>query len=127
MGFDDFVNIGQVQVGIPNRLWIHHQHRAGSTTVQTAGLVDADFARASQAGLTDLQLAMIKCRLRIELCTAGFATLAFIGAKENMARVIGRRSRSDFGCIGRSPILVFRTAGRRPVSQWRSEAAPEFH
>ena len=88
MAVDDFINIGAVHIGVPNRLGIHHRHRATGAAVQTTGFVDAHLARAIVLGITDALLAAVKPGLRLVLRATFFAAFAFVQAEKNMALVI---------------------------------------
>ena len=85
---NNFVNVMLINVAVPNRLRVHHQHRTRSTTVQTTGLVNAYLPGTAQAGVFDARLAMIKRGLRPVMRAGVLAVTALIEAKENMALVI---------------------------------------
>ena len=84
---DDFVDIGFVNVGVPNTFRIDHDHRTRGTAVQTTSPVDPYFARPRQARRFDLRLAPIKSRLGPLLAAAGLTRLTLVKAEEDMSLV----------------------------------------
>jgi hypothetical protein len=88
MAIHDFVDISAVYKGVPNRLGIHHRHRATSASVQTTGFVDTHLAGAIAVCVADALLAAVKPGLRLMLCATLFAAFTFIQAEKNMALVI---------------------------------------
>jgi hypothetical protein len=49
MTVNDLVYIGLINIGVPNRFGINNHNRALITTIQAAGMVNADFVWAIQA------------------------------------------------------------------------------
>jgi hypothetical protein len=87
MRVDDFVDIGFVDVGVPNAFRIDHDHRTRGTAVQTTCPIDPYFAGPGQARRFDLRLAPIKSRLGPLLAAAGLTRLALVKTEEDVSLV----------------------------------------
>jgi hypothetical protein len=89
VGFDDFVDVLQVDVAVPHAFGLHHGHRPRSATVQATRLVHAHLARSVQAGGLDLLFAALEAGLSILAGTAGLTIGAGIQAKKDVALKVG--------------------------------------
>src|SRR5688572_15618639 len=89
--FDDLVDVVLVDIGVPDRFGVDHDHGPRGAAVEAAGLVDADLARTGQALRLHLCLAPVKRLLGMVLGTTGLTVLALVQAKEDVALVIGIR------------------------------------
>jgi hypothetical protein len=82
MRFDDFIDVVIVDIGVPNRLGIHHQHRAAGTPVQATSLVDTHAIDAIDAELFDLGFAMFPSGLRLVIRATRFFIFPLVEAKK---------------------------------------------
>ena len=112
---DDLVDVGLIDIAVPDAFRVHHRHRARSAAVQAAGLVDAHLAGAGQALGLDALLAVVERRLRAVVGAAGFAIGALVQSKENVTLVVMR------GRGAHAPILG---ADHGPGSGSGSESPP---
>ncbi len=86
---DDLVDVGAIDVGVPDRVRIDHDAGAFLATVQAAGLVDADLAFAGEPELLHPALGVVAdlgCALVV---AADPAAVALVAAEENVLCVIG--------------------------------------
>jgi hypothetical protein len=79
---DNFVDVGLINIGVPRRFRIYHQHRTFPATIQATGVIDADFAFPCQLKLLNAGFCIITHRLSAMVGATGFVTLALIGAEE---------------------------------------------
>jgi len=84
MRLDDFVYIGFVHIGVPNRFWVDHQDRPAIAAVHTTRLVDAHATRAVEAQGFDLGFAMLPSILRLVIAAARVWRIALVQAKKYM-------------------------------------------
>jgi hypothetical protein len=82
MRFDDFINVVIVDIGVPNRLGIHHQHRPAGTPVQATGLVDTHAIDAVDTELFNLSFAMFPSGLRLMIRATRFLIFPLVQAKK---------------------------------------------
>ena len=88
MAFDDFVDIGMVNKGVPNALWVDHCHGAACAAVQTTGFVDPHTPHTRKPCLFDLCFAMGKSLLCAMVCAARLTRWALVQTEKNMVLVI---------------------------------------
>jgi hypothetical protein len=85
---DDFIDIVRIDIGVPGALRINHHDRAFFASVETTGLVDADFSRTAQIHFLDTLLGVLLRNLRAFVKAARASGISLIGAKENVLFVI---------------------------------------
>ena len=89
MRFDDFIDVGLVDIGVPNRLWVDHHHRATGTAIQTPCLVDTHAPLAMEPQGFDAGFAVFLCLLRGMIGATVFAAFALVQTKKHMVLVVG--------------------------------------
>jgi hypothetical protein len=85
---NDFIDVFLIDIGVPDAFGINHQYRSFLATVQAAGLVDADLARAIQVKRLDAALGMFLRGLRTAIGAAWTPVFALVQAKKYMLLVI---------------------------------------
>ena len=83
----------RIDIGVPNRFRVNHCHWPGSAAAQTASLVNADMARACQAGGFDLRFAAVKAFLGKVVGAAVLTGFALVQAKKDVPLVVRRFNR----------------------------------
>ena len=89
MRFDDFIDVGLVDIGVPNRLWVDHHHGAAGTAIQTPRLVDTHATLAVESQGFDPGFAVLPRLLRSVVGATGFAAFALVQTKKHMVLVVG--------------------------------------
>ena len=84
MRLDDFIYIGFIHIGVPNRFWIDHQDRPAFAAVHAPRLVDAHATRPVEAQGFDLGFAMLPSVLRLMIAAACVWRIALVQAKKYM-------------------------------------------
>ena len=82
------VNIGLVDVAVPDIIGVDHQHRALAATVQAAGGIDTHLALTGDTQLFTALLGVVAHRLGVEALTTGRAVSAQIGAEEDVIFIV---------------------------------------
>jgi hypothetical protein len=86
---DNFIHVLAIDVGVPDRLGIHHHDRSFLAAIQTAGGIDAHPALPRDTERFAALLGVITHRLRIEALAAGAAILPEVGTEEDVMTVPG--------------------------------------
>src|SRR5438045_7916560 len=86
---DSLIDVGAVEVGVPDRVGIDDDARTLLAAIETARLVDADLAFAREAEFLDALLRVIADLARPLVVAADAATVALVAAEENVLCVIG--------------------------------------
>src|SRR2546423_3974056 len=86
---DDLVDVGVVEVRVPDAFRIDHDARPLLAAIEAAGLVDADLAFAGETELLDAALGVIADLARPLVVAADAAVVALVAAEEDMLCVIG--------------------------------------
>ena len=79
---DDFVDVFFVDVGVPGFFGIHDDDWAFVAAVETAGAVDAHFARAIEFQCFDFIFGVAAHSFRAAIVTTSFAVFALVDAKK---------------------------------------------
>jgi hypothetical protein len=87
--FQDLIEIGTVDVGVPSGLGVHHQHRALRAPIEAAGSIDPDPAGARQPQLLGFALEVVTLPPGIALGATLGAVLPDVSAKKDVVFVIG--------------------------------------
>ena len=82
---DDFIDVGLVHIGVPNRLWVDHHHGAAGTAIQTPRLVDTHATLAVESQGFDTGFAVLPRLLRSVVGATGFAAFALLGMSNRTA------------------------------------------
>lgn len=85
---DDFIDILLINIAVPDRFRIHDHDRPLLAAIQTAGLVDANFAGAGHAERLDALLAVVPDPAGAMILATSLATVALVTAEENMTLVV---------------------------------------
>jgi len=85
---DDFVDVGLVDVGIPDSLWVDDDHRTFIATVHASGLVDPHLAFSLEAEFADAVLGIGAKFARAAVVAACLAVLALVAAEKYMSFVV---------------------------------------
>src|SRR3990170_5000308 len=85
---DDLVDVGLVDVGVPDRVRVHHDARSFLAAVEAAGLVDPHLAFAGEAELLDAAF-RVGAQLRGALGVTGrpIAAVALVAAEKHVLGV----------------------------------------
>ncbi|SIT37078.1 hypothetical protein BN2475_100111 [Paraburkholderia ribeironis] len=91
MGVDDLVDVGFVDVRVPDAFRIHDERRAELAAIEATGLVDAHLAGAGEAKCLHAFFRVLLHLLRIAVCAARAigAGLALIDAEKHVVLVEG--------------------------------------
>jgi hypothetical protein len=81
---DDFVDIGFIDVGVPDAVGVHHEHRAIIATVEATCLVDADIAFALETERRNAALGIGLHSSCAAVIAGDFAFAALIAAEEDV-------------------------------------------
>ena len=84
---NDFVDVGFIDIGVPDLFRVHDQHRTFRAAVETASKIDAHFALAVQIELLDAILGVSAYSFGIVLIAAFFAVVALINAEKYVVLV----------------------------------------
>ena len=82
--FDDLINIGFIDKGVPDLLGVDHDHRPLATAIETTGAVDTHLARLVNAQLLTTLLGVAAHRLGVEVLTAAPTVFALIDAEKDV-------------------------------------------
>src|SRR5438045_9565126 len=91
MRVDDFVDVVAIEVRIPDCIRVHDDDRPFLAAVETACLVDADFAFAGKAERLD---PLLRIFLHLERAGRGatpFGRVSLVAAKKDVAAAIAHR------------------------------------
>lgn len=88
IGFDDFIDIAEIDVGVPRATWINDHDGTFIAAVETACFVDADFAFAIQVERLDAFLGVLLRVFCAVIGTTRAAIVPFVHAKEHVFFVI---------------------------------------
>jgi hypothetical protein len=86
---DNFIHVLAIQIGVPDRLGIHHHDRAFLAAIQAAGGIDAHPALPRDAKRLAALLGVVTHRLRIEALAAGAAILTEVVTEKDVKAVPG--------------------------------------
>src|SRR5712664_4040842 len=89
---DNLVDVGPVDVGVPDRVGIDHDAGALLAAIETARLVDAHASRPGEAELLDAVLRVVADLRGTLVVAAHTPAVALVAAEENMPSVIGHRA-----------------------------------
>lgn len=89
MLFDDLVNIFPIDIGIPDSLGVHDDHRSLLTTVETSRRIDPHSALAGESKRLGSLLGIIAHGLRIKALATCAAISTFIGTEKYVISIIG--------------------------------------
>src|SRR6266850_2045797 len=86
---DDLVDVGAIDVGVPDRVRVDHDAGAFLAAVEAARLVDADLAFTGEAELLDAALGVVADLAGALVVAADPAAVALVAAEEHVLCVIG--------------------------------------
>src|SRR5262245_31572342 len=117
MLLDDLVDVGAVDVGVPDRLRVDHDAGSFLAPVQATRLVDAHLAGTGEAQLLHALLGVVAHVLRALVGAAGLAVGALVAAEEDVSLVVAHagnaEGRPGAAIIPRGPASSRRDARRR--------------
>lgn len=89
MLFDNFVDVGFVDIRVPSTFGIDHQHRSFVAAIEAAGVVNAHATLAAEPERFHFLLGVVTQTLRAEIGATPRTGFASIGAEEQMISVVG--------------------------------------
>src|SRR3989449_7415317 len=87
---DDLVDVGAVDIGVPDRVRVDHHAGAFLAAIEAPGLVDAHFPGAGKAEFLDALLGVIAHRGGPLVVTAGAPAVALIRSEEHTSELQSR-------------------------------------
>jgi hypothetical protein len=84
MDIEDFVDVGLIDIGVPDTFRVDHQHRPLVAAIHAARAVDAAFPFAVEVGLFDFFLEVVAHGLSTCRATASGAIVALVGAEKHV-------------------------------------------